>query len=376
MFRSLALTTVMVVGLGAVQATGQTSFIGNFNTIVVGPSTVPSNGDLNPYGVAQVPVTTGLLTKGNFLVSNFNNSSNQQGTGTTIVQITPGKKGTGTAKLFAEISATLEGCPGGVGLTTALVALQSGYVIVGSLPSNMGNPLTVEAGCLIVLNSYGNVVKTFHGHGINGPWDMTAADGGELVALFVTNVLNGTVAGTSVDVGDKPPTPLAVVNRGTVLRLYLEIIHGYEPFLIESTVIGSRFPERLDPAALVIGPTGVAYDPVWDVLYVADTLNNRIAAIDFALFRFESDRTGRTLTRDGSLNSPLGLALAPNGHVLSTNGGDGYIVETTRRGEQIAKKLVDSSGSPAGAGALFGLIAVPGGVYFVDDATNNFDFLY
>src|SRR5579864_8451869 len=54
-------------------------------------STVPPNGDVNPYGVAFVPegfVHGGALHPGNILVSNFNNSSNQQGTGTTIVKIT------------------------------------------------------------------------------------------------------------------------------------------------------------------------------------------------------------------------------------------------------------------------------------------------
>src|ERR1035438_10773756 len=55
------------------------------------------------------------------LISNFNNSSNLQGTGTTIVQITP----RGTQSLFALIdAATLPGaCPGGIGLTTALAVL-------------------------------------------------------------------------------------------------------------------------------------------------------------------------------------------------------------------------------------------------------------
>jgi hypothetical protein len=52
-------------------------------------STIPSNGDINPYGMAVVPATTGSLVQGNFLISNFNNSSNLQGTGTTIVQISP-----------------------------------------------------------------------------------------------------------------------------------------------------------------------------------------------------------------------------------------------------------------------------------------------
>jgi len=48
-------------------------------------STVPPNGDVNPYGVAVVPMSMGSLVQGDVLVSNFNNSQNLQGTGTTIV---------------------------------------------------------------------------------------------------------------------------------------------------------------------------------------------------------------------------------------------------------------------------------------------------
>src|SRR5271167_2011842 len=113
-------------------------------------STVPSNGDINPYGVARVPTTTGSLAKGNILISNFNNSQNQQGTGTTIVQISP----SGTVALFAQIDAnSLPGpCPGGVGLSTALVVLRTGWVIVGSLPTTDGTSATAQAGCLLVLS--------------------------------------------------------------------------------------------------------------------------------------------------------------------------------------------------------------------------------
>ncbi|MES2222037.1 MAG: hypothetical protein V4587_13855, partial [Acidobacteriota bacterium] len=61
-------------------------------------STIPANGDLNPYGVAFVPngLNIGMLHSGDILVSNFNNSKNLQGTGTTIVRI-PAK---GKAVLF------------------------------------------------------------------------------------------------------------------------------------------------------------------------------------------------------------------------------------------------------------------------------------
>ena len=378
LIQSLTLVTVLTALCKSASA-DEDAFLDNLNTVVQGPTTVPGDGDVNPYGVALVPITSGKLIKGDFLVSNFNNSANQQGTGTTIVEIAPGQMGSGPAPVFAQIDSSLDGCPGGVGLTTALVALRSGFVVVGSLPTTAGNPTSALAGCLIVLDSNGNVVKIFSGNGINGPWDMTAVDGGGSVALFVTNVLNGTVKGTSANVGTTPPTTPLVVNQGTVLRLLLDIDRGKPPELLQITEVGSGFPERLDPAALVIGPTGVGFDPVRSVLYVADTLNNRVAAIDNALFRFTSADIGRTVTQNGKLNGPLGLTLAPNGNIITANSGDGFLVETTPQGKQVATKLVDDTpvtNSPNGAGALFGLVALPEEVYFVDDINNNFDLLH
>jgi hypothetical protein len=345
---------------------------GNIKTIA---STIPGNGDVNPYGVAVVPTTTGSLTQGNILISNFNNSANLQGTGTTIVQISP----SGTVSLFAQIDAkSLPGpCPGGIGLTTALAALKTGWVVVGSLPTTDGTSATAQAGCLLVLDSKGNVVETFYGSLINGPWDMTAADRGNKVALFVTNVLNGTVAGGG-----------NVVNQGTVLRLNLTIAKGSMPNLQSMTIIGSGFSERTDPAALVIGPTGVGLgrkdnddekdeDEGGRTLYVADSLNNRIAAISNALTRDSSAGTGTTVSKGGSLNDPLGLTVAPDGNIVTVNGNDGFAVETTPFGRQIAKVLLDSTGTPPGAGALFGLAVVSGqGLYFVDDVSNTLNLFH
>jgi len=337
-------------------------------TITTVASTIPSNGDVNPYGVAVVPATSGSLTEGNILVSNFNNSNNLQGTGTTIVQISP----SGTVTLFAQIDANnLPGpCPGGVGLTTALVALRTGWVIVGSLPTTDGTAKTAKAGCLLVLNNDGRVVETFSGKQINGPWDMTASDDGDRVALFVTNVLNGTVAGKG-----------KIVRRGTVLRIDLRIEDHSMPKEEARTIIGSQFAERTDPSALVIGPTGVglsgsnARDHGGDqVLFVADSLNNRIVGIRNPLHRNSSHGTGMTVFRGGALKDPLGLAIAPNGDILTVNGANGFLVETRvhgNHGQQVGKALLDNMGNPPGVGALFGLTPVAGqGLYFVDDNEN------
>jgi hypothetical protein len=118
---------------GTARAETYPVFVGPLNQTQVLASTVPANGDVNPYGMAVVRKSTGSLYKGNVLVSNFNDSSNVQGTGTTIVQVTP----SGQQTLFAQINPNLPGCPGGVGLTTALTVLPTGWVIIGSLPHRL-----------------------------------------------------------------------------------------------------------------------------------------------------------------------------------------------------------------------------------------------
>lgn len=364
------LATVLVFAPVLASASGP-SFIGPL-TVTPGPSTVPANGDVNPYGVAVVPRSTGKLVKGHVLVSNFNAVSNLQGTGTTVVDVAP----SGTVTVFAEISAdSLPGaCPGGVGLTTALAVLRSGWVIVGSLPTTDGTSTTAKAGCLLVLNQWGKVVETISGWRcgvqINGPWDMTALDLGSVAELFVTNVLNGTVIS-----GADPTVPGKVVNQGTVVRIVLFIPEHGNPREVVRTVVGSDFPERTDPAALVVGPTGVALDDE-GALYVADTEDNRIAKIRNAVTRFDSAGIGKTISIGGALNQPLGITVAPNEDILEVNAGDGNIVEITPWGSQVAVKNIDTSG--AGAGTLFGLAITPNhkGLYFVDDGDNTLDLLH
>jgi len=354
------------VGVASAQAT---PFIAPFapNPAPIA-TTVPANGDVNPYGIVTVPRSVGSLHAGDLLISNFNNSHNLQGTGTTIVQIPPGGNDGNPqhTSVFATIDqSTLPGsCPGGVGLTTALAVTRTGFVIVGSLPTKDGTSGTAQAGCLIVLGSRGQVVRTIAGGPINGPWDMTATDHGFITTLYVTNVLNGTLtAGTQANgQGD-------VVDRGTVVRIQLLTVPGVFPFVLDEDVIATGFPERTDPTALVVGPTGVALAPD-GTLYVADTQGNRIAAIPGAPFReFPARDGGRTVSSGGDLNGPLGMALAPNGDVLTANGGDGNVVETTPAGAQ-SKVAADSNG---GAGVLFGLTVPPGldGIYFVDDGDNS-----
>ncbi len=325
-------------------------------------STVPANGDLNPYGVAFVPAgfpTGGLLVPGDVLVSNFNNSANLQGTGTTIVSI----DSSGQQRLFFEGHGLL-------GLTTALGVLQSGFVVVGSLPTTTpsatcterpsGQETGVNQGALLILDSRAHVVAQLRSQQfLDGPWDLTVHDSGATAQIFVANALNATV--TRLD--------LAIDRgRGRVA-------------VVKTTRIASGYARRCDPAALVVGPTGVAFDAEHDVLYVASTGDNAIYAVPNAGTATRDQGTGSAVIRDNvHLHGPLGLARAPNGDLITSQGDavnadpnqPSEIVEYSAAGQFIAQFSVDSA-----PGSAFGLALEPmeGGFTFaaVDDGTNNLD---
>jgi sugar lactone lactonase YvrE len=342
--------------------TATTAFLAPLHSVSTVASTVPANGDVNPYGIALVPATVGKLQMGNLLISNFNDKGNDQGTGTTIVQISP----SGAHSLFATIPASsLPGsCPGGVGLTTALSVLPGGYVIVGSLPTSNGKSATAKLGCLIVLDSSGKPVSTISSAQIAGPWDMTSVTQGNMTTLFVSNALNGGAA-----------KGVHTIKNSTVLRIRLKDEPGQPPKVVSEQVIANGIPWRDDPEALVIGPTGVALAQS-GTLYLADTEGNRIAAVPQALTRTTPAADGgTTVTSGGKLKQPLGLTLAPNGDILTSNAGDGNIVETTPAGQQLIAQTADQK---TGAGSLFGLVVAPGGngVLYVDDGENALQLLH
>jgi hypothetical protein len=355
---AVAAALSFMVAAGSTAETG--TYLSSLHSIKTIASTVPPNGDVNPYGIAIVAHTVGALTAGDFLVSNFNAKSNKQGTGSTIVQISPA----GKLSVFAHITAhSLPGaCPGGVGLTTALGLLPHGYVVVGSLPTTNGQSATAKYGCLIVLNSLGHPVETITGPDVEGPWDMATITRGTTTTLFVSNVLNGGAN----DGSDTEPT-------ATVLRIRLTTSHG-APRVTGQRIIADAIPWRDDKAALVIGPTGVALASN-DTLYVADTLGNGIISIPHAMTRTSAlaDRL-ITLASGGHLKQPLGLTIAPNGDIITTNAGDGNIVETTPAGKQVA---VIAGDAKSGAGSLFGLaITRNNDLVYVDDGLNTLRMLH
>jgi len=365
----LLAATAAATAVGVLPAAAGTgaggSFIGGLHNVSTVASTIPANGDLNPYGVAIVPTSRGNLTAGDVLVSNFNNGppaaspGNQQGRGTTIVEISPA----GEQRLFATIPAS--SVPGGVGLTTALVVLRSGWVIVGSLPTADGTSATMTPGELFVLDSGGHVREVIRGSGINGPWDATALDSGSSADVFVSNVLNGITNGNP-----------ATTTNGNVIRLDISLT-GAVPRVVSSTPIANGISVHTDPAALIVGPTGVALSPN-GTLFIADAVNSRIAKVPDAVGRHSAVNAGAaaaTVFAGAPLNGPLGLALMPNGDLLAANGADNNLVELTQGGKVAAVKDADTKDSPGGA--LFGLAAAanPSRVYFVNDDTNTLNVL-
>jgi sugar lactone lactonase YvrE len=350
----------------ATTATRSTPFLSPLRTVSTVASTVPSNGDINPYGIALVPTSVGKLQAGEMLISNFNAKEsakeNGQGTGTTIVQVSTA----GKVSPFATVDAkTLPGpCPGGVGLTTALNILPGGYVVVGSLPTSNGKSATAKYGCLIVLDSEGKAVETIASKNIQGPWDSTAKSEGSKTMLFVSNALNGGAA-----------KGIKTIDNSTVLRIELESGEHQTPKVLSETVIAKGIPWVDSPEALVLGPTGLALASN-GTLYVASTEDSKILAISEAMTRTTPAAKGGTvLTEGGHLKEPLGMVLAPNGNIITSNGGDGNMVETTPAGKQVA---VQSADKKTGAGSLFGLVLAPEGkgIYFVDDGENTLRLLH
>ena len=322
-------------------------------------ATAPANGDVNPYGVAFVPYgfpSGGPLHPGDIIVSNFNNSSNLQGTGTTIVKVNNGNPPT----LFFQGQQ-------GLGLTTALGVLKGGFVIVGNLPSTDGSgscvaesgpSQNVGQGGLLIIDKNGNIAGQLTDASLlNGPWDLTVRDEGRFAQVFVANALSGTV--TRLD--------LLVEGGGVVV--------------IRETQIASGYAHGCDPAAFVVGPTGVALNKETDTLYVSSTGDNAIFAIRNASVRTTGAGMGHMVVQDQvHLHGPLGLALAPNGNLISTQGDavnpdpnhQSEVVEFTPGGRFVSEFSVDPV-----SGSAFGLAvrALEDGFIFatVDDNTAVLD---
>jgi hypothetical protein len=346
------------------------SYLETVHRHVTRTSTIADNGDTNPYAVVVAPVSAGKIHEGDVLVDNFNNLSNLQGTGTTIIDFNPSTRKTTT---FAKIPPHLPQCPGGVGLTAAMTMLKTGWVIVGSTPSTDGTTRTKGPGALLVLDSTGQLVAVWTGPNIDGPWgNIATIDRGNTAILFVS------MSGFNVpgpEIRDASTGKPIIVKQATVLRIELSIPDGKPPVITSQTVIADGLSQRADKDAFLIGPTGLALGTD-DTLYASDALANQIIAIPQASTRTTSAGAGKTVTKDGLLKRPLAMITAPNGHLLICNGSNGQVVEfNPATGKQICAQWIDADQAqqPPGNGDLFGMAITPDGkgLYYVEDDMNS-----
>jgi hypothetical protein len=292
-------------------------------------STVPSNGDVNPYGVVIVPSTIVAgagLHAGDILVSNFNNNQNLQGTGTTIVRV----NAAGAVSTF--YNSTVHG------LSAALGVLSNGWVLVGNLPTADGTSATVNAGQLSVLDSFGNFLGSLAAaSGVDGPWGMAVDDLGSngtgKAHVFLSNVLNG-----SIERFDITYTPLSI--SATVITLASGLNH------------------RADPAALELGPSGLAYDAARNRLLVANSADNAIYEIANPVTATAAQTPILLVSSQGVLHGPLDIGILANGNFVVAN-SDGSnadpnqpseLVEFTSTGSFVDQMPVDPNN-----GGAFGL---------------------
>ncbi|GAQ81324.1 hypothetical protein KFL_000770170 [Klebsormidium nitens] len=302
----------------------QTAFVAGLTNKTVA-STVPSNGDVTPYGCFVVPRTVGKLRRDNVLIN------------------------------AAEP----------VGLSTALVVLQSGWVIVGNTPTTDGTSNTIMRGSIFVLDAFGTVRAEIKNSFINGPWGATVAEfqSASIAYLFVSNVV-------------------APAN-GTIVRWTLTDIMRADdrssrpPRFTDPTIIADNIGAVLDPAAVVIGPVGLGYRN--NQLFVSDEVHNRVLHFNNVIFRGNPDTNPAVVTSDNALQQPIGLTLTPNqNQALIVNNLNGNLVDFTipAPGTQLATVTV----SNFGAGSLFGLAATINQngqkkVYFVNDGDNTLNVL-
>ena len=142
--------------------------------------------------------------------------------------------------------------------------------------------------------------------------------------------------------------------------------------MLATSVIASRFPEELNSAALVIGPTGVARSHN-GTLYVADTIDNRITSIPFAVFRAHSGGEGDPVSTGGDLNAPLGLATTPYGDLLAVSTVTATWSRSVRRGPRSERR--QSAQVEAGHCSAWLSPGMAAALYFVDDSENQLNVL-
>lgn len=353
---SLCLAVVASVVLTGQLATVRTVFADGFFRpfLPLQFSTIPSNGDTTPYGLAFVPEDFprhGALSTGQLLVSNFN-SSTTAGQGTTIITANPS---TGQTSVFFQGTSS-------VGFTNALTIAKAGLVFAGSLPTSGGTALP---GPLLVLDRNGNPLPQLGTSNlVDGPWGMALNDFGGTAQLFVANIFDtkNNFAG-SITRLDVMLSPSGVV-------------------VLKAITIASGYTSAPDSAGTVVGPAGLAYDRKNDILYVAAEGDNAIYRLKGAGSATSDLGKGDVVFDDQTiLHGPLALLFAPNGNLITANADPAHfppsatdpseIIEITPGGTFVREFSIDPNPGAAFAVLIHDKDHHSRQFVYIDDVVSN-----
>lgn len=310
--------------------------------VVIGSTVDSKFHQLNPYGLTVAPSTTGDFTKGDLVVCNFNAKNNKQGTGFTIVALHPKP---GSKPMLVSHDKTLVGC-------NALALGPADDIWAAAFTAN-DNP---------VLSSTGKLEVNIKGKPFDHPF-------GQIFA----QPKSGNAAFYATNAGD-----------GTVVRINLGSTFTYD-------VIAKGFAVNHGKPGSIFGPSGLAYDPSGDTLYVVDGTNNTLVAFssvsqipnggitvgkDGKTFKGPSASSARLVFAGAPLNGPISSALLFNGNLIVGNTADpdgkNIMVEISSQGKLLATRNVDKGA----AGSIFGMVATGTSekntkLYFNDDNHND-----
>ncbi len=322
-------------------------------------SVVAPNGDNNPYEIAVVPLTAGILTKGDVLVADFNSAGSAGGGGTTIMQVNPA---TGAATVF------FAGAPvaGPVGI--AINPVNDGVWIgdYGAARDGTGANDLLIAATGKLMATFNDTTTSYNpstgtGASFLGVWGQAVSKVNGAVSFYYGNAGNATTGTGGGDVWRLTPHPTGAANGQPVNSTYAQIATG-QP----QTPAGGS-------AATAAGPQGLAYDNATGVLYETNDANNTLYAIPNAASA-TGPQTASVVYQGSALASPQNVVINPlNGDLLIVNGTVNDLVEITPAG-QVVGTLQLAKGQAAGA--LFGLAAstAPNGsllLYYTDAADNT-----
>ena len=314
--------------------------------IVIGSTISPKLKQLNPYGLTIAPSTNGAFTAGDLVVCNFNDKGNVQGTGYTIVALhpTPGS----TPRSVSEDKLLL-GCDA--------LALTPGDVIFAAAFAANDNPFLSDTGKLIA-NMKGVPFDHPFGQVYAQPTSGNAA-------IYESNAGNGTIVR---------------VNLGSTITF---------------DVIAKGFAVNHGKPGSIFGPSGLAYNPTGDILYVVDGKNNTVVSFSSVstipsggvvvqkggkTFKGPNAGNAHLLFAGTPLNGPVSSALLFNGDLVVGNtsnpSGQNILVELSPTGTVLDTRNVDKGA----AGAIFGMVATGTSskdtkLYFNDDNANNLQVL-